>query len=255
MILNRVGSKKRIAKTLEGYFPEHSLYIELFFGAGGMFFNKRKAAHNIVNDIDDDVYNVFRQWVDNKDELAYWLQRVPLTARQFKEWASGAREKTDVMNAVRYLVLSNASLYGVMDTLRTGRVRPITRTLKQIDEALFLLRDVQVLNADFRDVFKKVRTKTDKDSTATFVYADPPYVGVAAYDNPFGETDSIDLFDTLQASGFKWAMSEFDNPFILEQAQQRGLHVHTIGERCNIKNRRTEILVTNYEPQQPGMFL
>ena len=35
--------------------------------------------------------------------------------------------------------------------------------------------------------------------------------------------------------------------FILEQAKQRNLNVITIGERQNLKNRRTEILVTNYK--------
>jgi DNA adenine methylase len=44
-----------------------------------------------------------------------------------------------------------------------------------------------------------------------------------------------------------FAMSEFDNDFILNQAKERGLNVITIGERNNIKNRRTEILITNYE--------
>ena len=42
-------------------------------------------------------------------------------------------------------------------------------------------------------------------------------------------------------------MSEFDNEFILNQAKERGLNVIIIGERQNLKNRRTEILVTNYQ--------
>lgn len=41
-------------------------------------------------------------------------------------------------------------------------------------------------------------------------------------------------------------MSEFDHPFILRQAQERELHVEVIGERKNLNNRRTEILVMNY---------
>lgn len=45
-------------------------------------------------------------------------------------------------------------------------------------------------------------------------------------------------------------MSKFDNQFILEQAKQRGLNVIIIGERKNLKNRRTEILITNYETQK-----
>ena len=43
MILRRLGNKKKIAKEIQKYFPEHKIYIEPFFGAGGMFFNKPKA--------------------------------------------------------------------------------------------------------------------------------------------------------------------------------------------------------------------
>ncbi len=49
-------------------------------------------------------------------------------------------------------------------------------------------------------------------------------------------------------------MSEFDNPFIIEQANERGLNINIIGERQNLKNRRTEILVTNYSNSQQSLF-
>jgi len=56
-------------------------------------------------------------------------------------------------------------------------------------------------------------------------------------------------------SGCKYAVSEFDNPTVIQMAKDRGLQVHIIGERQNMKNRRTEILITNYEPsRQLTMF-
>jgi len=42
-------------------------------------------------------------------------------------------------------------------------------------------------------------------------------------------------------------MSEFNNDFIIEQANDRGLNVIEIGERKSLKNRSVEILVTNYD--------
>ena len=90
----------------------------------------------------------------------------------------------------------------------------------------------------------------------TFIYCDPPYIGTADdnYCNSFTESDSLELFETLQSTGCKWAMSEFNHPFILEQAKQRGLNVINVGERQNLKNRRTEILVTNYQNRQTSLF-
>ena len=42
MILRRLGNKKLIAEKIICHFPPHEIYIEPFFGAGGMFFNKPK---------------------------------------------------------------------------------------------------------------------------------------------------------------------------------------------------------------------
>ncbi len=52
MILRRLGSKANIVKNIQTYFPEHSVYVEPFFGAGGMYFNKPKVGNNILNDLD-----------------------------------------------------------------------------------------------------------------------------------------------------------------------------------------------------------
>ena len=54
MILRRLGNKQAIAQDIIKYFPEHKIYIEPFFGAGGMFFNKPKAKYNIVNDLENE---------------------------------------------------------------------------------------------------------------------------------------------------------------------------------------------------------
>ena len=73
------------------------------------------------------------------------------------------------------------------------------------------------------------------------------------YETSFKEQDSEDLFNLLMQSKCRFAVSEFDHPFILEQAKKNGLNTLIIGERQNLKNRRTEILITNYE-QQPTLF-
>ena len=50
MILRRLGNKQAIAQDIIKYFPAHKIYVEPFFGAGGMFFQKPKAKFNMVND-------------------------------------------------------------------------------------------------------------------------------------------------------------------------------------------------------------
>ena len=217
-----------------------------------MFFNKPKAKYNFLNDKDDDVYNVFRQLLDNKEELVYWLSIVPITEIQFKKWSSGEKENSPVMNAVRFLVLSNYGFYGTTGSLRGAACNVIEIILQNIDLTFKYLSDAMFYNVDFRDLFKKIDTRTIQGNS--FCYADPPYLAsVDNYSDSFNQQDSIDLFDTLQNINMRFAMSEFDNPFILQQAAERKLNVIYVCERRNLGNRRTEILVTNYKTN-PTLF-
>ncbi len=246
MILNRLGNKENIAYKIIRYFPKHDIYMEPFFGAGGMFFNKPKAKYNFLNDLDDDVYNLFRVIIDDKESLLTLLEKTPITETQFKEWAKGKKETTNLMNAVRFLIVSNYGLYGKPDTLRIGPVNPKRVIIQQIESTFDYISDAYFFKCDFRKFFNKCDYKGNKQKS--FCYADPPYLGTGDnYSNAFTEKDSFDLFNILEGSGIKWAMSEFDNPFIIDQAKKRGLTVIRIGERKNIKNKRVEILVTNYK--------
>ena len=114
--------------------------------------------------------------------------------------------------------------------------------------------DIKFSNSDFRKFLKSLPFRGENEQSKSFIYCDPPYLGTHDnYSNSFTEADSLDLFNTLEETGCKYAMSEFDHPFILQQAKERGLNVHIIGERKNLKNRRTEILVTNYR-NNPTLF-
>lgn len=253
MILNRLGNKTDLAKDIQTFFPEHKIYMEPFFGAGGMFFNKPKCTHNFVADIDSDVYNLFRQLIDNKDELVYLLNRYPITEKQFKEWGKGKKENTDVLNALRFIIISNFGLYGKTSTMRVGTLRPKKEILRLIDTTFEMIKDVYFLNCDFRDFFRRIDYRASLEQC--FCYCDPPYVNTESnYSENFKEKDSIDLFDVMEKSGVKYAISEFNQPFILAQAEQRGLNVHYLGERQNIMNKRTEILITNYQNKQYNLF-
>jgi DNA adenine methylase len=240
-----LGNKKAIVLEIQKYFPQHDLYIEPFFGAGGMFFNKPKAKYNILNDIDEDVYNLFRQLIDNKEELIKMIQLTPITEKQFKEWANGKRENSNVLNAVRFLILSNFGLYGKSNSLRIGHNNTKELILKNIEKTFDYIKDVYFLNSDFREVIRKLEKRNIEKA---FIYCDPPYLDTDNnYSNGFTEKDSLDLFDMLEKSGAKFAISEFDHPFIINQAEKRKLNIYYVCNRKNIKNRRSEILITNYD--------
>jgi len=255
MILLRLGNKQRIAMDIQKYFPQHKIYVEPFFGAGGMFFNKPKVKHNIVNDLDSDVFNLYQVVLNQKEDLMELYKITPYHSDLSKHW-SKHKEDEPLKKAMRFLFLSNFVLNGRGYNLSYGAAACGRRTTEDfkilLDKTFDLISGVQFMNVDFRKFFNNFQIRETEEQH--FIYCDPPYLGTGDnYSHSFTEQDSSDLFNLLIQSKCKFAVSEFDHPFILEQAQKNGLNTLIIGERQNLKNRRTEILITNYE-QQPTLF-
>ena len=257
MILRRLGNKKRIAHKIIAHFPKHKIYISPFFGAGGLFFQKPKSQYNIVNDLDSDVFNLFQVVMNQKEELEKAFYMMPIHSDLLEYWKKN-QETEPIKKALRFLFLSNLTYLGKGDCLKFSTDNNSKRILSENIEAVFnKLDNVQFYNNDFRKLFNSINfeNRGNNGVKTTFIYCDPPYLQTTdTYSNSFTESDSLELFETLQSTGCKWAMSEFNHPFILEQAKQRGLNVINVGERQNLKNRRTEILVTNYQNRQTSLF-
>jgi len=256
MILRRLGNKAKIAQEIQKHFPPHKTYIEPFFGAGGMFFNKPKAQYNIVNDLDSDIFNLFQVVMNQKEELEKAFYLMPIHSDLLKHWKKN-QEADPIKKALRFLFLSNFTILGQMGALRFGAVLNHKHNFKEnLDFTFDCLKEVQLNNCDFRSFFlNSISFRHDYQRDNSFAYLDPPYLATANnYSQSFKEQDCIDLFDCVQKIGVKFAYSEFDNPFILQQAKERNLNVIHIGERQNLKNRRTEILVTNYKNTQLSLF-
>ena len=258
MILRRLGNKQKIAKEIQKHFPQHRIYIEPFFGAGGMFFNKPKAKYNIVNDLDSDVFNLFQVITEKKEELEHLLKITPLHSDLIKHWKQ-SKETDPVKKAVIFLFMSNLLKPTTGDINRKGYDSGKDLMIDNLSLTFdFLTKtNIRFFNEDclkFIDNIGLRGLERPKEDANMFIYCDPPYLGTANnYEFSFTEEQSIKLFDSLINKGVKFAVSEFYNPFILEQAKQRGLNVIVIGERQNLKNRRTEILITNYE-NAPTLF-
>lgn len=251
MILRRLGNKKKIAKEIQKYFPDHKIYIEPFFGAGGMFFNKPKAKYNIVNDLDSDVFNLFMVVMNQKDELKEAFSLMPIHSDLLEYWKKN-KEIEPIKKALRFLFLSNISFMGTGNSIKFGTENPKNTMYKYLDSTFDIIKDVQFTNFDYKKLFKSIQIRVLND---VLIYCDPPYISTGDnYSNSFTEKDSFELFETLKQTDCKWAMSEFNHPFILEQAKERNLNVIEIGERQNLKNRRTEILITNYKTNQLSLF-
>jgi DNA adenine methylase len=147
MILRRLGNKSAIAKEIQKYFPPHKIYIEPFFGAGGMFFNKPKAKYNIVNDLDSDVFNLFMVVMNQKDELEKAFYQMPIHSDLLNHWKKN-EETEPIKKALRFLFLSNLTFFGKGNNVQFGLGNTKDSFYSVIDETYKMINDVKFGNYD-----------------------------------------------------------------------------------------------------------
>lgn len=265
MILRRLGRKNKLAPLIIQHFPKYEIYIEPFFGAGGLFFNKPLAKYNFLNDNDADVFNLYRLFQEQPEELQRQYNLMPLDANLLAYWIKNP-PKTDMQRALFFLLGSNSTFMGAGTMLQI-----IMDSTKNMFDYYFqktfeMLKDCIIVNKDYKDFLKAINWRaTDsgtknreiREKAKAFTYLDPPYLNTTNnYKNGFAEADTREMFEFMIAYGVRFAVSEFKNPIVLDMAKEYDLHVIDIAERQTLCSRNTEILITNYETyeQQKSLF-
>jgi DNA adenine methylase len=75
-IIPWIGGKRRLAEQILPLFPDHVCYVEVFAGAGAIYFAKPPSECEVLNDINGELVNLYRVVKHHLEEFV----------RQFK-WA------------------------------------------------------------------------------------------------------------------------------------------------------------------------
>ena len=59
-IIPWIGGKRRLADVLLARFPPHKCYVEVFAGGAALFFIRPPADVEVINDVKDDIVNLYR---------------------------------------------------------------------------------------------------------------------------------------------------------------------------------------------------
>lgn len=109
----RYGGKTKLAPRIVPHLPRARLYVEPFFGGGGLFFAIPPGTYpgEIVNDIDHDVVNFFAQLRAHPAELRRLLEATPHSREEFRRAGEPAEDLLE--RARRFFVRARQSFAGV----------------------------------------------------------------------------------------------------------------------------------------------
>lgn len=99
------GSKWRMAKWIIEHFPSNyrnMTYLEPFFGSGSIFFNKDRSRIETINDLDSNVYNLFKVVREHPNELA---QQISMTPWSREEYMNSYDEVDDQLERARRFIV------------------------------------------------------------------------------------------------------------------------------------------------------
>ena len=138
--ITRMGGKSKLRKKIIEKIPDHNCYIELFFGAGWVYFGKEPSKVEVINDIDRELINLFKMIKYHAPEIERQLKYEFSGRDIFEEYKNCTLEyMTEIHRALRFLYLINNReyilpilLYSLDNTLITKYLFPKKHIGKKI---------------------------------------------------------------------------------------------------------------------------
>jgi len=246
------GGKGNMLAKLLPLLPSHKVYVEPFCGAASLFFAKPPSPVEVLNDLNEDVVNVFRVLQDKEthEELRFRLMYTPYARSEFvraiemlkqtdltpvdRAWAFMVRQNMGFSGNIRASggTWSRAfiSKQGPADTCNKWLMR-----LSMLDAWRWRLMLVQI---DCRDALEVIRYW---DSPTTLFYVDPPYVTetrktLNAYAYEMSADQHKELVELLLGIKGKAVVSGYEHP-LYSPFGRAGWKVHKFHTACYAAGR------------------
>jgi DNA adenine methylase len=180
------GSKLRIAAKLRSELPPHNAWVELFCGSAAMTLAKAPAPIEVINDINGEIVNFFRQLRENSEPLRTAISLTPYSRAEFESARRKGNDSSELERARRFFVAAMMAINGSFGDApggfsisnsysRNGREARVNRwneTPAYLSAVADRLKRVRIENQDGLKLFQDFKKRP-----ATLVYFDPPYLG------------------------------------------------------------------------------
>jgi DNA adenine methylase len=215
-LLSWPGGKSRHLKRLLPHIPAQAGYIEAFAGGCALLLAKPKSKLEVVNDINDDLVNLYRCAANHPDELARKFRELPSSRVQIDHSRQLLKTRgclTDIQRAAFFLHLNKRSFAGSGTSLAIAR-NPAGSAFMGTDSIIERIRQfharfdgVVIEHLDYKRLLKTY------DHPDNFIFLDPPY-GVSDISNYDGwnEGQLIEFRDRVQALQSRWIVTLDDSP-------------------------------------------
>lgn len=261
-VLKHAGSKWRVAEWIIGHFPEHSVYLEPFFGSGAIYFCKDPVAVELINDLDQNVVNLFRIIREHANELAVQISLTPWALDEYHACQIALRDSFDWdaatlearIERARQFITANAQMFGRKNvTARSGwRHRYVASqspvvTWQKIPERILVaaerLAGAQISRENATSLIRSC------NSSDVLIYADPPYLGET---RSYGRLYEVEMKSADQHLEVLDALESHAGPVILS-GYDSSLYAAHLGHwtrfeteaRAQMNQRRTEVIWLN----------
>jgi DNA adenine methylase len=178
------GSKSKIALQLCGDLPPHNCWVEAFCGSAALSLRKKPAPIEIINDIDNEIVNFFKQLRNNHSALKKAVELTPYAETELMDARIEKQDLDELERARRFLIQSMMAINGVFGEAkggfsysdsyaRSGHDARVNRWLNlpaRLDQVVARLKSIRIENKDAVKLMKRYENRP-----ATLIYLDPPY--------------------------------------------------------------------------------
>jgi DNA adenine methylase len=247
--LSYLGGKNRVAQKIISLIPEHTTYIEPFCGGAQVLFHKEPSRVEILNDLDEEVFNFLRVCQLHHQELVRYLQFCTVSRKWFELFQKqDPKALSDIQRAARFLFLQK-NCYGGMIRRQNFKVsvadgsnynpHRIPMVLHLAHERLL---NVQLESLPYQEILRKY------DRPFVFFYLDPPYFGLPYYKFNFSEKDYLELAALLKALKGRFLLSLNDRPEVRKIFDSFKIHDLSFAYSSQRKAGKIykEVLISNY---------
>jgi DNA adenine methylase len=248
--LSYLGGKNRVARKIIALIPAHNCYIEPFCGGAQVFFHKEPSNVEVLNDLDEEIFNFLRICQLHHQELVRYLQFSVVSRKWFELFeAQDPKTLSDIQRAARFFYLQKNCYGGLVNrksftiSVQDGSNYNPHRIPLVLNLAHERLLGVQLECLPYQDILKKY------DRPDTFFYLDPPYFNRPYYKFNFSEEDYVELARLLKALQGRFLLSLNDAPEVRGIFNNFKIHGLTLSYSSQRKAGKVykEVLISNYD--------